>query len=220
MEDKLWQVLYGDDNWVGFTPSPSFSLDDILARCTLNEDTVAKYAPFLSCVDSSIHCALVNWLNHTGNPGDVSAQELVLKGLGNIMTHGSAKTRLLASDAFATIQGMGSYPTWGSSSCRICWGESTQLDDCRSQGVIIGPFSFGAIDYGDTIPLTESMQRNLNNEDRSERNQCALIALAAGLVIRTKGQERFLPSASRVLHMASELRQIEWAKANSYMSSP
>ena len=64
------------------------------------------------------------------------------------------------------------------------------------------------------------MQRNLNNEDRSGRNQRTLIALAAGLVVRTKGQERFLPSASRVLQMASELRQIEWAKANSYMSSP
>ena len=219
-EDDLRRVLYGDDNWVGITPVPAISLDNILEQRTLNKQMAPEASPYLEHVDSTIHCALINWANHSGNPEGLTVQELVLKGLGNIILHGNAKARTYASEAFVAIQGTSSHITDENGACRIYWGNATQLDDCRSQSVAIGTLSFGAIDFGDTIPLSEMMQKNLNNEDRSERNQCTLISLAAGLANLARGQERFLPSASRVLQMAGELRQIEWHSAQEYASSP
>ena len=174
-------------------PPRQMSLDQVLEQGRLNERVLSKSPPYMDCVDNSTQCQLVNWSNRSGNPDNDSAQDLILRGQGDIITHGNSHARTLAPEAFAAIQGTSTYHTGGNSSFRIYWGTSTQLDDCRSQNLPIGCLSCEAIDYGDTIPLSEGTQRNLNNEDISGRNQCALIALEAGLAARTCGQERFRP---------------------------
>ena len=97
---------------------------------------------------------------------------------------------------------------------KVIWGGTLKLDDCTSQLVPIGPLSFYAIDFGDTLSLSDQLQRSLNSQDKTERNQCTLIALAAGLVSRSPGQARNIPSELRAKHLASELGGIEWAQSN------
>ena len=219
MEDDLRRVLYGDEQWVGTTSQPRTTIETMFDGAAEYTTLYKEMDPWLKNVDESIHCQLVNWAKHRGNADGESIQRRVLEGLGNMITHGNRLSRALASEGYALIQGTNTHLTGEDSSCRIFWGKTMQLDDCRAQSATIGCLSFEAIDYGDTIPLSDFLQRQLNNEDRSEKNQCALIALAAGLVSLTQGQERFLPSASRVLAMASDLRLTEWNAAQPYINS-
>ena len=219
LEDDLRQVLHGDDQWVGFTSKPRTTIENMCDGAAEYTTLYKELGPYLMHVDESIHCQLVNWVRHRGNPDGESVQKRILDGLQNIISHGNRLSRTLAAEGYALIQGVTTHQTGDDSSCRIFWGKTIQLDDCRAQSVTIGCLSFEAIDYGDTIPLTDYLQRQLNNEDRSEKNQCTLIALAAGLVSAAQGQERFLPSASRVLAMACDLRLMEWNTAQPYVNS-
>ena len=219
LEDDLRRVLHGDDQWVGFTPKPRVTVETMFEGAAEYTSIYNEMEPYLLNVDESIHCQLVNWVRHRGIPDGMSIQNLILDGLENIITHGNRITRTLASEGYALVQGTDTHLTGDDTSCRIFWGETVQLDDCRTQGVAIGCLSFEAVDYGGTIPLSDHFQRQLDNEDRFEKNQRTLIALSAGLVSMTKGQERFLPSASRVLAMACDLRLHEWNAAQPYVNS-
>ena len=61
--------------------------------------------------------------------------------------------------------------------------------------------------------MNDQLQRSLISPEKLERNQCTLIALAAGITARIPGQTRNIPSASRAKLLASELRWREWAQS-------
>lgn len=55
-----------------------------------------------------------------------------------------------------------------------------------------------AVDYGDIVALSEGIQRGLSHVERTEKNQFALLSIAAGLVSLIPGQVRNIPSGTRV----------------------
>ena len=54
-------------------------------------------------------------------------------------------------------------------------GRRTQMGDCASQEVAIGEFSFVAIDFGDTILVSERISRSARNVENRATNQCFLL---------------------------------------------
>ena len=96
--------------------------------------------------------------------------------------------------------------------CRIWWGTPIQLDDCTCQQVSIGKFHFTAVDFGDTIHLSEFLQRKLVSAERSEKNQRTLLSADAGL-LRAESVSSNIPARNRVSHTATELRTAEWQTA-------
>ena len=95
---------------------------------------------------------------------------------------------------------------------KVIWDDAVKLDDCSTQSISIGTLSLRAIYFGETSTISDHLQRCLNSPAKLERNQCTLVALAAGLVSRTQGKERNNPTAARVRKLAAELR---WGWANS-----
>ena len=146
-------------------------------------------------------------------------EEQVRNGVVNILPRVISCPRVLSSYALACIQGRGLHTAGGSSSFRIYWGTPTQPDDCMSHELPIGRLSFRVLDFRGAIPLSECLQWRLNNAHRLGKNQCALISLSAGLVNRTKGPERALPSGSRVRKMEAELRNREREADQAYVQS-
>ena len=93
--------------------------------------------------------------------------------------------------------------------CRIAWGASVRLGDCVCPAISIGALQFSAVDYGDVISLNEAMQQRLTAIDKDERNQCTLLAIAAG-IIALDLNHKTAPPRNRVARLASELRLHGW----------
>ena len=171
------------------------------------------YQSFLGLIDPVLHCCLLNWMVQMDHP-HTELEKNVALALQNILSHGNSQFRPLASQALACLKGLDRHITGDTPPLKVIWGETSKLDDCTSQRVSIGSLSFFAIDFGDTLSLSDQLQRSLNSPDKTERNQCTLIALAAGITARSPGQTRNIPSALRVKHLASELRGVEWAQSS------
>ena len=62
----------------------------------------------------------------------------------------------------------------------ITWGGGIPLGDCESQEVKIGRLHFRAIDFGDTIRLSERSRLHLGDVEAQERNQCVLLHTVEG----------------------------------------
>ena len=66
--------------------------------------------------------------------------------------------------------------------------------------------------------LHEFLQRKLVSPDRTERNQCTVLAVAAGIQARLSSSLA-LPVRSRVSQAALELRITEWQSADPLVNS-
>ena len=51
--------------------------------------------------------------------------------------------------------------------------------DCEEQEIAIGKFLFAAVDFGDTIRVSDEIQRGAQNVENREPNQFVSIQLAA-----------------------------------------
>ena len=75
----------------------------------------------------------------------------------------------------------------------ITWCRKIPLGDCEAQEVTIGNLHFRAIDFGDTVRLSERSKVALGNIDALERNQCVLIHTAAGTQWAREGGKTVFP---------------------------
>ena len=81
-------------------------------------------------------------------------------------------------------------------------GEEDPPGDCEVQDLCIGNLHFEAVDFGDTIRLTEAARVATQNVDPFEKNQCVWIHLVAGTIWTRPGSHLGIPDARRVLNEA------------------
>ena len=211
-EGNLRSMIFGRDDWVippheSQQPIPSkgeterdHSLIDSLVR------------PYIDAINPDLHCALLNWLGRRIQDDQGNFEALLAEGIRNLMAYGDSHLRRLSSDSLLKLKCMGRFHVGAAGVCRIVWGPIIGLGDCPSQELAIGNLHFQAIDYGDIISLNETMRQRVCAIEKDERNQCTLLALAAGLVARDL-QVKDLPARSRVAREAHELRIQEWLVA-------
>ena len=86
----------------------------------------------------------------------------------------------------------------------ITWGRKIPLGDCEAKEVTIGRLHFRAIDFCDTIRLSERGRIHLENADAQDRNQFALLHAVAGTQWSREGRRNGAPTLPRVLAEAEE----------------
>ena len=208
-EEECRALLYGRDTWL---------VPVIDSPCTIEADfhtetdrsfVTKKVTPYLMDIPADLHAPLLNWIVMSDPEQSEDFESTLAGGLRNIMAHGNSILRPMASDTLARFRCLDRFHAGEGGVCRITWGKSTTLDDCVCQMLCIGPLHFCAIDYGDAVSLTETLQRKIGAVDKEERNQCTLLAVAAG-IISSDLKPGNLPARSRVAKLAVELRGMEW----------
>ena len=76
----------------------------------------------------------------------------------------------------------------------ITWGRTIPLGDCEAQDITIGRLHFRALDFGDTIRLSERSRIHLSNVDAQECNQCVLLHTVAGTQWAREGRKKRSPN--------------------------
>ena len=208
LEENLRDILFGKDEWLTESPIETRNLKVELDSIEDQLDLKNLFTPYAPMVDRALHCPLLNWLGRNMAMHDGGFEPALAQELTNIMSSGNSHLRKLASESLANLRCLDRFHAGEGGICRIWWGSSIALDDCTCQPVTIGPLHFNVVDFGDCIILNEFMQRKLASPDKDERNQCTLIAVAAGLLaVMTPTQ--ILPDRSRVIKTALELRIAE-----------
>ena len=76
-----------------------------------------------------------------------------------------------------------------------------------------------AIDFGDTVRLSERSRRMLESIEPQEKNQCVLLHTAAGTQWVKGGKRNGIPILARVLAESEEWRKEEFAQAKEAIRS-
>ena len=87
------------------------------------------------------------------------------------------------------------------------------MEDCTSQEIRIRNLHFDAIDYGGQVRLTEQLKVCLNTGEDWKKNQCAVLAYAAGIEWIYQGRPNRHPGRKRVEFVATQLREQEFRRA-------
>ena len=215
---KFRSLLFGRGDWLVHMESPANASAPSLGKIEDQRDLEILPRPFLTLIHPDLHCTLINWLDHHTCMQDGGFEAGLAAGLRKVMSHGNSKLRKLASESLANLHCRDRYHAGDTGVCRITWGELIKLGDCICQHLTIGAPHFCAVEYGDSIHLNEFLQRKLGSADRVERNQCAALAVATGIIARSSSSST-LPARSRVSQSALELRAAEWEIASPLTTS-
>ena len=90
-------------------------------------------------------------------------------------------------------------------------------NDYTAQELPIGQLHFLRIDMGFEIPLGVHLRTALGEPGKIEKNQCVCVHLALGLEWASQGFPRRVPTKSRVMILASQLRKVEYQQAQMFM---
>ena len=180
-EEQLRALLFPKDTWLPCIDPTSTPLRVEGAPGQTHQRVLELAQPFLNEINEELHASLLNWVRNHLPQGEPEFEEALATGLRNITTHGNSRLRSLASSALAHLKCLDRFHAGDAGVCRITWGGVVALDDCKCQLLSIGPLQFSAVDYGDVIALSEPMQKKLNAIEREEKNQCTLLAIAAGI---------------------------------------
>ena len=93
-------------------------------------------------------------------------------------------------------------------------GPLFEMEDCSSQDIRVGNLHFMAVDYGDQLRLTESLQLKLSTGETWERNQCAVIEYSAGIEWDAQGRPSRRPVRKRIEVIATQMREQEYQRAS------
>ena len=96
---------------------------------------------------------------------------------------------------------------------KIVWGSKVSLIDVESEEISFGLLRFHVLDSGDALELNSGLQNDMACGASSERNQCALLAMAAGVEWSLQKRPHRAPARSRVQFVAREIRGEELAMA-------
>ena len=117
-----------------------------------------------------------------------------------------------ASDGFSCEEQTGK--TQKEHKGEIVWGRRIPMGDCEAQDLSIGPLRYKALDYGDTIRVSERLRKATSNVEKVEINQCVLLHLVAGVMWNRNGRRLGIPELSKILSEAEEWGMEEVSQAN------
>ena len=101
----------------------------------------------------------------------------------------------------------------------VTWGEKIQCIDYNAWGISFGKLHFVSIDMGDTIPLTTNLRHALSTPETQEKSQCVILHLALGIEWCGPHCAKRVPSKTRVMQLASQLRVEEYKQAQSCLKA-
>ena len=170
LETPLSELLRADDQWT-YVPEKEGKPWEV-AHVKTEEESIIELTIAEHGLDGA-QAALVSerMLNDSGN-----AQERLQRALAEMNEDGPSYMHQLnmvkniavrAGEAKQSIR-----PKRGDGI--ITWGNRIPLGDCEAQEVAIGKLHFRAVDFGDTIRLSENGRRALGNIEPQEKNQCVL----------------------------------------------
>ena len=212
LEEGARSALYGRGDWLVGHPLPDnrFSLE--LDKVDITKAIEGQFMEYAPLINPALRCNLINWLDLVSTSPEGGFGEALAMGLKNIPTHGNSCLRQAAAESLAHLTCLDRFHDGDGGVCRIWVGTPIQLDDCTCQQVSIGKLHFTAADFGGAIHLGEFLQRKMVPAERSEKNQCTLLSVAAGL-LHAESVSSNLPARNRVAHTATELRTAEWQTA-------
>ena len=212
-EDECRALLFGRDTWL--VPQEQHTAHVLAETDERVDHTRIKElaAHHIKGLPWELHTPLLNWIALDDPKQNCEFEASLACGLRNVAAHGNSILRNKALETLSRMKNLDRYHAGDGGICRITWGKSAQLDDCVSQMLWIGPLHFCAIDYGDTLSLPEHMQQKVLAVDKEERNQCTLLAVAAG-IIALDLKSGNIPARTRTAKLAAQLRYREWTVAH------
>ena len=97
--------------------------------------------------------------------------------------------------------------------------EKIQCIDYNAWEISFGKLHFVAIDMGDMIPLTTNLRHALSTPETQEKSQCVILHLALGIEWCGQHYAKRVPSKTRVMQLASQLRAEEYQQAQSCLNA-
>ena len=168
VEEDYRTALLGRDDWLIYNQCKLVSIENIGTDVRERWDMEKTYGEYLAVIDIALRCSLLKWIVTMDHTPEKLERNVAL-GLQNILVRGNSRLRGLAAQALACLVGLDRHITGDSPPLKVTWGNSNKLDDCCSQQCSIGPLSFFALDYGDTLNLSDVVQRGLNNPEKLSR---------------------------------------------------
>ena len=158
----------------------------------------------------------MNWLSTNAQSKDRDKE--IWSALGILVEKGTGK---MSQSALAKL------PLRRDAECQrtdesiidIYWSDSLDMGDVNAQKPNIGKLEFPALDYGDRLTLPLPMRIGINEGSNIEKNQCSVIHLAAGLGWNLQNRPNRPPLKARVLHLATELRGLEFRRSTEMIDS-
>ena len=210
LEAQLRELLHADDKWTYIEEKEGIEwpmLDDK----TEEDNGIEKMANETDLKGTRSEFIRKRTKGGTGDMGDRCSRAMQeLKDEGPIYTHQIDLVKKIArrTGEIRPKRGDGI----------ITWGREIPLGDCEIQEVAIGNLHFRAIDYGDTIRLSEKSRILLGNVEAQEENQCVFLHTAAGLQWGREGRKNGVPTLVRVLEEAVGWRKEEHRSASAALA--
>ena len=186
-DDPLRLILNTSDNWTHPTTEPC-QLIPPLVTLTPDEFDIEEFwrtLPFH--VPGRIAPFLRSSMLKSNDVGNWTA---LARSLGTLEEFGSRRDK---SDDQVCLDYASEVPnsrTGRKLQQQVIRGQHMTLDDCPTQEISISELRFTAVDYGDSIPTSEELQQILGFAQKEEKNQCAVLHLAAALVQSETGLKR------------------------------
>ena len=118
MEGDYMLSIFGRDDWLVYRPPNVVTLDYIGARAKESWSMEHLYQAYLSLIDPTLHCCLLNWMNQLGQDHSELERHFAL-GLQNIVVHVNPRYRALASQALACLKGPDRHIAGGSPPSKV-----------------------------------------------------------------------------------------------------
>ena len=98
--------------------------------------------------------------------------------------------------------------------CAIALVTTCHMEECDPQDIRVGNHHFNTIACGDQLWLTEDLKVKFGTWGANwEKNQCAIIAYAAGVGWKLQGCPSRRPGIKRVEFIATQLREREFRRS-------
>ena len=186
LEGKLGQLVHSTDKWADLNrPEQLIPVRD---RSMLAGSQTAL-EPWRGQAQPRIDSSIEPWVMHFMDNSPLSfSMDLLKDSLTVLPTKGSSKQskqRLLAGEGLTYLDQV---KDGHQKETHSYWGGILKRGDFTAQEMSIACFHFQVIDFGDSIPIQDSLMRSTGNGENVERNQCVLLHLAAGIMWNESGR--------------------------------
>ena len=164
-------------------------------------------------IDPLLHAFIVNWLTTCCVKREtVPSIDMICHSLMYLQEHGSDRDKLAATRALDLMEHKVCYAVGNVDRCmEITWGSKVKLIDGESEEITFGTLRFHVLDFGDVLDLNEGLKEAIACGVSVEKNQCAILAMAAGIEWSLQGRPHRAPSLTRIQFAAMEIRGEEIA---------
>ena len=210
-EQRINDIAHASDEWAYHVHCDGVPVES--GSLSLRQQQIDSiWSTFPPTIEIDVHPYVVNWLSlYRPEQETLHNADSIRRALLYLQEHGFERDKGLATTSLQNLDKMPSAVGKCETKTEIAWGEKLKLIDCESGELTFGVVRFHGIDFGDMLDLNTGLQQELSRGDAVEKNQCALLAMAAGAEWSLQKRPRRAPSRSRVQFSAKEMLGAEMA---------